>query len=221
MTPIPRTAARIGRAFMRALCGRWLGERLSSRGRLCGPRVSQETAYQASKTRHHDRAQEPAVVAGEALVVFREAHVDQRRWRKIDIGNRLAAGQSEVVVLRRRVMARTNAAGQPDALVDQEYPDGKDLGPEPRPTPPRQVAAMPRDPIDEEQDVARLLLHDGFERLDELGREEARCLRHRKQPKREEAVDALAEPGHHERPFRIARATVLGLGREPYPIGFH
>src|SRR5690242_8292444 len=212
MTPMPRTAATIGRAFMRALCGWSVGKRSSSRSRFCSLRVSQEAADQTSKRRHHDRAQKPAIVAGEAFLVFPEANINQRRRRKVDIGNRFAAGQRKVVVLRRCVLARTDTTGQPDALPDQEYPDGNDLGPEPRPAPPRQVAAMPRDPIDEEQNMARLLLHDGFKGLDQLGRKKARGLCHRKQSESEEAVDALAEPGHHECPFRIAWAVVLGLG---------
>ncbi len=48
-------------------------------------------------------------------------------------------------------VAAAQRAGDADALPDQEGPDGEDLGLEDRPLPPRQIAAVPGGPVDEEE----------------------------------------------------------------------
>src|SRR5262249_29548971 len=85
--------------------------------------------------------------------------------------------------------------------------------------PPRQVTPVPSDPIDEEEDMARLFLHDRLEGLDQLGREKRRAFRDRKQPEREEAVDAFSENRHHESPFSVARLHIFAVAPEADTIG--
>src|SRR5207248_2169286 len=126
----PTIAARIGKPFIRAL--RELLRPASRQPRGASLRLAQEAADQANEARHHHRAQQAGIVTGKTPLVFLEADVDQRRRREIDIGHRLAAGEREIVVLRRLRLARADTARQTDALPHQEDPYRDDLGPEPR-----------------------------------------------------------------------------------------
>ena len=67
--------------------------------------------------------------------------------------------------------------------------------------------------------MAAFLLHHRLERLDQRRRKEARALGQREQAKGEEAVDALAEAGDHERPFGVARAQIIGFHGEADAVG--
>ena len=62
----------------------------------------------------------------------------------------------------------------------------------PRPAPQRHIMSMPRDPVDEEQNVARFFLDHGLESFDERSGKIARVARGVEKAEREEAVDALA-----------------------------
>src|SRR5467141_1019001 len=96
----PRTAARIDSAFMDTYRGLLpIGPASGSRCRLASWSAD-KPAEQPNEARHDLRAQEARVVAGEAPLVLLQADVDQRCDREVDIGDRLAAGQREIVVLR-------------------------------------------------------------------------------------------------------------------------
>src|SRR5439155_7276783 len=76
----------------------------------------------------------------------------------------------------------------------------------------RQVEPSVGDPVREEEDVPRLLLHDAVEALDEWRREDARIARQPEEPEREERVEAL--------PVAHAQETPLGVARPvPSPVG--
>src|SRR5262249_20847829 len=79
----------------------------------------------------------------------------------------------------------------------------------------------PGHPIDEEQDMATLLLHNRLECIDQRKWEEPRTFRQREQAKRENAVDALAKAGNHESPFRIARREIFRFWRQADAVGLN
>src|SRR5438477_11630370 len=93
----------------------WFGPASGSHCRLAS-RIARKPADQAHDARHDLWPQQARVVTGEAPLVLLETDVDQPADRQIDIGDGLAAGQGEVVVLRRLSLARADAARQPDAL---------------------------------------------------------------------------------------------------------
>ena len=76
---------------------------------------------------------------------------------------------------------------------------------------------MPGHPVDEEENMSRLILHYGLEGVDEAFGKEAGALGRIEQPEGEEGVDAFAEARHHESPFRILRRDVLGSGASSMP----
>src|SRR5262245_40546542 len=106
-----------------------------------------------------------------------------------------------------------------DALPDEEQPNAKDFEFKEGPLPPRDGASVPGHPIDEEENVPRLVLHHGLERVDQTYGKEVGALGHIEQSEGEEGVDALAEARHHESPFRILRRDVLRFRCELDAIG--
>ena len=94
----------------------------------------------------------------------------------------------------------------------------KHLRREERAPPERQVSFVPGHPIDKKQDVPAFLLHHRLEGIDESRRKKSRAFGQREQTEGKEAVDAFAETGHHEGPFRIARAAVFRLRRQADPV---
>src|SRR5579862_6060166 len=158
----PATAARMGQIF---IVRRW---RLSDpRGSLrdcgCRRRIAQKPPHQADQPGDHLRPQQPRIVARHAALVLGEAEVEHRRRRQCHVRHRLAAGQGEIVVLRALVARRADAAGEADAFANEAEPYRRERAPKPRQAPPRQAAPVPRHPVDEEQDVPRLFLHDRLE----------------------------------------------------------
>src|SRR5436305_11368878 len=69
-----------------------------------------------------------------------------------------------------------------------------------------------RHPVGEEEDVARLLLHDAVEALDQRAGEDARVCRQAEEPEGEEGVEALPVPHAQKAPLRVARAHALAAG---------
>src|SRR6266403_14310 len=62
-------------------------------------------------------------------------------------------------------------------------------------------------------------LHDRLERVDQRLGKESGTLGRFEQTEGKEAVDALAVPGHHEGPFRVAPQNVFRLRRKGDAIG--
>src|SRR6516164_6142516 len=80
---------------------------------------------------------------------------------------------------------------------------------------------VPRHPIDKEEDVAAFLLHNRLECIDEGGREKPRTFRQRKQAEGKDAVDALAEAGDHEGPFRIVWPMIFRFWSQADAVGLN
>ena len=78
---------------------------------------------------------------------------------------------------------------------------------------------MPCGPIDEEKDVPRFLLNDGFERVDQRRRKEPGALCRLEKPEGKETVDALAVARHHEGPFWVSLDNVGRFRRQCDAIG--
>ena len=87
-----------------------------------GTRRAHELAGEPHQPGHRHRPQQAPVVPGHAAVVLGEADIEQGRDREVDVADRLAAGQREVVVLRLFVLAGADAAGEADALAHQHAP---------------------------------------------------------------------------------------------------
>jgi hypothetical protein len=180
-----------------------------------GVLLAQEKPREADEPWHGHRPLQAAIVTAEPALVLGKADIHELGGFDVD-ADRFAARDGEVVV---GVGRAAEAAGDADALPDEECPDREHFCPEPRPAPPRQIAPVPRDPIYEEEDVAAFLLHHRFERVDELGREIARPLGDLEKAEGEETVDAFAEAGDHEGPFGVARLQIGRFGREFDAIG--
>ena len=121
--------------------------------------------------RHETRPLEAVVIGRQAAVIL--GHADGDQFADIDVGAQLlGAVDGEIVVL----LAVGDIRGDAHALIDQEQPDREHLQFEIGPAPQRHVAAMPGDPVDEEQDVAGFLIHHRIEGLDQFGREIAGVL---------------------------------------------
>ncbi len=112
-----------------------------------GASLAHEAAREAHQARHHARAQQARIVAGEPAVVLGEADLHQLRRRDVD-ADRLAAGHGEVVVLRG---APPRPRAMPMRSQIRNAQTASTLSSKQRPPPPRQVAAMPGDPVDEEE----------------------------------------------------------------------
>src|SRR5207247_7029011 len=76
----------------------------------------------------------------------------------------------------------------------------------------RQMQPAVRNPVGKEEDVARLLLHDAVEALDQRAGEDARVCRQAEEPEGEEGVEALPVPHAQKAPLRVARAHALAAG---------
>src|SRR5207249_2344140 len=74
-----------------------------------------------------------------------------------------------------------------------------------RPARERKLSLAISDPIDMENNVPALLLHDGIEERDQARREEARVAGNRENPKSEEGIKALAVTYAQEFPIWIIR----------------
>src|SRR5215471_11341190 len=72
--------------------------------------------------------------------------------------------------------------------------------------------AKVRRPVHEKENVARLLLHDRLEDVDQSGRKDSGPSADREEPEREEGIDAFSVPGPHEGPDRIARRLRIAEG---------
>jgi len=196
-----------------------LTEEIAMRGtaELDGLRLAHESPRETHEPRHDLRPPQALIVAGEPALVLGKAETHEFAGGDVD-ADRLTAGDGEVVVGVRRP---AQATGDADALPDQERPHREHLEREPRPAPPRHVAFVPGDPVDEEQDVPPLLLHHRLEGVDQRRREVTRALGQLEQAKGEEAVDAFAVAGDHEGPFGIARFDVNRFLGELDAVGAH
>src|SRR5437016_9192599 len=111
--------------------------------------------------------------------------------------------QGEILAACARLVA--HRARRPDARRDlfADYP--RAAQPEAGSLPPAQLRAPISHPVDEKQDVARLLLDDRLEDRHEPRGEITRVARECKQPEREEGIEALAEAGEQKIALQRAR----------------
>src|SRR6202040_1522047 len=189
--------------------------RLSCRHSRTSP--SQEAADKTHQVWHHARPQQARVIAGKASLVFAQAYVNQCSDRHVNAPDFLAPSEDEVVVLGcPYVCARgTIATGcDADPFPNKICPDREDFGYEENTSPRGQIAPVPSHPIDKKENMPALLLHHGFEGVDEGYRKKSRSLGQRKQAEGEEGVDALAKAGEQERPLGMSRTQILGFRRE-------
>src|SRR6185369_2428521 len=104
---------------------------------------------------------------------------------------RLAGGRGEVLVLLLVALAAFDHARGVEPALDATEEAGDAAQVEPQARRPGELAAMPGQPVHEEQDVPRLFLYHRLEGLDQLFREEAGAPRHVEQAERKEAVYAF------------------------------
>ncbi len=130
----------------------------------------EEAAEGTDREGHQTRALQALVVNAEAPVVFRQAGVHQLVNVDLAVAELGRAVDGEVVVL----LAVPDIGRNANALPHQKGPHRGDLQFEPRTAPERHVAAMPGDPVHEEQDVAAFFMHDGLEGIDQIGGKRSR-----------------------------------------------
>src|SRR6202008_917433 len=149
--------------------------------------LTHETARQPRHEGNRAGSHEALIIETHAACVFAEAQLDERRNADV-AADLLSAGHGEVVVL----YAVADVARDAYAFPDEREPHDQHLELDPRPPPQRHGATVPGHPVDEEQDVACLLLHHRLESVDQLGREESPASGRGEQAECQEAVDGLA-----------------------------
>src|SRR5262249_53749938 len=133
---------------------------------------TQQPHSKTGRRRHDARAEEPRVVTRKPPLVLRHAELEEAAGRDVHAGG-APAPAGEIVAV--------NFLGAPQALPYLHRQGGDSLGKKARSPSNREVRARIGEPVDEEEIVARFLLHDGLEHLNERGREEAGALGEREQ----------------------------------------
>ena len=118
------------------------------------------------------------------------------------------------MALREVVVVAVHAAHALDPLEHLAHESARALQAERDPAEQPQPSAAEREPVDEEDDVPRLLLEDRFELRDESHGELTRAPRDREQAEGEERVHALAVAHAQELVLHVGRRLLGAIGRD-------
>src|SRR5262245_56123758 len=183
-----------------------LARRAARDRRSAGPAAGHDAQHLTDEARHESRAEELRIVEGETALVLGETRLGEAPQRHL--ADRLGHLHGEVVA---RVVAAKleRRADAPERLQrDAETTPHEEAGLAVE----RELQAPVRHPVDEEQDVARLLLHHAVEALDQGPREDAGIRGEPEEAEGEERVEALPVPHAQEAPLGIAGPLARTVG---------